>query len=153
MTPGEYLTSTYISTTSREYAIYVNSNRAIPNVQDGLKHVQRIALWLLARRAEKIKTVALGGLMSAERLYVHGDVSANNAIGMLAAPFRNNTMLVEAWASSARASPRSRASARRATPRSAAPRPPKRSSTPTSTSCRCARTTTARTVSPSTSCP
>lgn len=90
MTPSQYIT-----TTSREYAIYVNSNRAIPNVQDGLKHVQRIALWLLARRAEKIKTVALGGLMSAERLYVHGDVSANNAIGMLAAPFRNNVMLIE----------------------------------------------------------
>ena len=88
-------TSQYLIDSSREYAIYVCSFRAIPNVQDGLKHGQRIALWLLRNRAEKIKTVALGGMMSAERLYVHGDVSANNAIGLLAAPFKNNVPLIE----------------------------------------------------------
>lgn len=88
-------TSQYLIDSSREYAIYVCSFRAIPNVQDGLKHGQRIALWLLRNRADKIKTVALGGMMSAERLYVHGDVSANNAIGLLAAPFKNNVPLIE----------------------------------------------------------
>ena len=87
--------SKYLLYSSRAYAIYVCGSRAIPYVPDGLKHGQRIALYLLARRAEKIKTVALGGMMASERLYVHGDVSANNAIGLLAAPFKNNVPLIE----------------------------------------------------------
>ena len=80
---------------SREYAIYVCSNRAIPAVEDGLKTGQRIALWLLRNRADKIKTVALGGEMAASKLYVHGDVSANDSIGKLAAPYNNNIPLIE----------------------------------------------------------
>jgi len=85
----------YMLRESREYAIYVCSNRAIPAVEDGLKVSQRIALWLLRNRADKIKTVALGGEMAASKLYVHGDVSANDAIGKLAAPFKNNVPLIE----------------------------------------------------------
>ena len=80
---------------SREYAIYVCSTRAIPAVEDGLKNGQRIALWLLRNRADKMKTFALSGLMGYERLYVHGEVSANDAIGQLAAPFKNNVPLIE----------------------------------------------------------
>lgn len=80
---------------SREYAIYVCSTRAIPNIEDGLKHGQRIALWLLRNRADKIKTFALSGLMGFERLYVHGEVSANNTISLLAAPYKNNVMLID----------------------------------------------------------
>jgi DNA gyrase/topoisomerase IV subunit A len=80
---------------SREYAIYVCKNRAIPAVQDGLKHGQRIALWLLRNRSDKLKTFALSGLMGFERLYVHGEVSANNAISLLAAPYKNNVCLIE----------------------------------------------------------
>jgi DNA gyrase/topoisomerase IV subunit A len=88
-------TSDYILNTSREYSIYVCSTRAIPSVIDGLKDGQRVALWLLRNRAEKLKTSALSGLMAYERLYVHGDVSANNAIGLLAAPYKNNVPLIE----------------------------------------------------------
>lgn len=88
-------TSDYILDTSREYSIYVCSTRAIPSIEDGLKDGQRIALWLLRNRAEKLKTSALSGLMAYERLYVHGDVSANNAIGLLAAPYKNNVPLIE----------------------------------------------------------
>lgn len=88
-------TSDYILDTSREYSIYVCSSRAIPSIEDGLKNGQRIALWLLRNRAEKMKTSALSGLMAYERLYVHGDVSANNAIGLMAAPYKNNTPLIE----------------------------------------------------------
>lgn len=87
--------SDYLLQSSREYAIYVLSHRAIPNVQDGLKNGQRIALWLLRNRAEKLKTFALSGLMGYERLYVHGEVSANDAIGKLAAPYNNNVPLIE----------------------------------------------------------
>ena len=87
--------SDFLLRDSREYAIYVCSTRAIPAVEDGLKNGQRIALWLLRNRADKIKTFALSGLMGFERLYVHGEVSANDAIGKLAAPFKNNVPLIE----------------------------------------------------------
>ncbi len=87
--------SGFILNGSREYAIYVAQQRAIPHVADGLKTSQRIALWLLRNKAEKIKTVGLGGQMASERLYVHGDVSANNAIGLLAAPYKNNVPLID----------------------------------------------------------
>lgn len=87
--------SNYLRKTSQEYYIYVCQTRAIPLVTDGLKHVQRMALWLLRHRAEKIKTIALGGLLAYEKLYVHGDVSANDAIGDLAAPYKNNIPLIE----------------------------------------------------------
>lgn len=88
-------TSDYILKTNREYAIYVASNRAIPAVQDGLKHVQRVVLHLLSKRSDKIKTVALSGLAAAEKLYVHGDASCNNAIGLLAAPYKNSAPLIQ----------------------------------------------------------
>ena len=87
--------SNFILRDSREYAIYVCSTRAIPFVPDGLKNGQRIALWLLRNRAEKLKTFALSGQMGFERLYVHGEVSANNAINLLAAPYKNNVPLIE----------------------------------------------------------
>lgn len=80
---------------SREYSLYVAMMRAIPHVGDGLKTSQRIALWLLRNKAEKIKTVGLGGMMASEKLYVHGDTSANDAIGKLAAPYKNNVPLIE----------------------------------------------------------
>lgn len=89
------MSSAYLLNASREYSIYVAQTRAIPNVTDGLKHVQRMALWTIKDRAEKIKTVALSGLISYNRLYVHGDVSCNNAIGLMAAPFCNNVPLIE----------------------------------------------------------
>lgn len=87
--------SNYILTTSREYAIYVCDTRGIPSVIDGLKTSQRIALWLIRNRADKMKTIGLSGQMASERLYVHGDVSASNAIGLLAAPFKNNSPLIQ----------------------------------------------------------
>ena len=87
--------SKYLLDTSREYSVYVADTRGIPSVIDGLKTSQRIALWLLRNKAEKVKTVGLSGQMAAEKLYVHGDASANGAINLLAAPFKNNTPLIE----------------------------------------------------------
>lgn len=88
-------TSEYLLETSREYAIYVCDSRGIPFVADGLKHSQRMALWLLRNRAEKMKTFSLSGLLGYEKLYVHGETSANNAINLLAAPFKNNIPLIQ----------------------------------------------------------
>jgi len=92
---GTLSSSQYVLDTSKDYSIYVCSTRAIPSVIDGLKHGQRMVLWVLRDKAEKIKTIALGGLVSYQRLYVHGDTSLNNAIGLLAAPYRNNVPLID----------------------------------------------------------
>jgi len=86
--------SEYIRRTSREYGLYTLDHRAIPALTDGLKSSQRIALWLLRNRPEKIKTIALAGQMIASELYLHGDVSAANTISMLAGPYCNNRPLV-----------------------------------------------------------
>lgn len=90
----EESSSDYLKRISREYGLYILSNRAIPTMTDGLKSSQRIALWLLRRNAGKIKTSALGGEMLASELYNHGDASANDAISYLAAPFNNNVPLI-----------------------------------------------------------
>lgn len=88
-------TSNYILRTSKEYSVYVCEQRAIPKIEDGLKNGQRMALWLLRNKADKIKTSALTGLLAAEKIYVHGEASANNAIGLLAAPYKNNVPLIQ----------------------------------------------------------
>lgn len=87
--------SNYILRTSREYSIYICESRAIPNFCDGLKDVQRKALWMLKNKSEKIKTISLAGEMISSNLYLHGDVSAADAISKLAAPFLNNIPLIE----------------------------------------------------------
>ena len=87
--------SQYILDTSREYSIYVCSDRAIPYATDGLKDVQRKALWLMRNKGDKIKTVSLAGEMISSELYVHGDASAGEAVSMLAAPYLNNIPLIE----------------------------------------------------------
>ena len=87
--------SDYILSNSKEYAIYCCSSRGIPYVGDGLKSGQRMALWLLRNKSEKIKTYALTGLMGAMGLFLHGEKSANDAIGLLAAPYKNNYCLIE----------------------------------------------------------
>ncbi len=86
--------SEYILRTSREYGIYTLDHRAIPALTDGLKSSQRIVLWMLRNRPEKIKTIALAGQMIASELYLHGDVSAANTASMLAGPYCNNRPLV-----------------------------------------------------------
>ncbi len=87
--------SEYLLSTSKEYAIYVCENRAIPKVADGLKDSQRKMLWIIRNRSEKIKTISLSGLSISENLYLHGDQSASDTISMLAAPFCNNVTLLD----------------------------------------------------------
>jgi len=86
--------SDYISRISREYGLYVLDSRAIPAMTDGLKTSQRIALWLVRNRADKIKTISLVGEMIASNLYVHGDAAAGDTISLLAAPYCNNVPLL-----------------------------------------------------------
>jgi len=87
--------SEYINRVSREYGLYVLDSRSIPQVTDGLKTSQRIAMWLMRSKASKIKTIALAGEMISSNLYVHGDAAAADAISLLAAVYNNNECLLK----------------------------------------------------------
>lgn len=87
--------SDYILDISRDYSIYVCSQRAIPNITDGLKDAQRKALWLIRNKSDKIKVISLAGELISSNLYLHGDASAANTISLLAAPYCNNVPLLD----------------------------------------------------------
>ena len=86
--------SDHILESSRDYSIYVCQSRGIPNICDGLKDSQRKALFVIKTINEKIKTVSLAGQM-VSTVYLHGDVSASEAISMMAAPYCNNVTLLQ----------------------------------------------------------
>lgn len=88
-------TVNYLKSTSREFSLYVNDSRAIPFIGDGLKHVQRVALWVMRNEPDKVKVVGLVGRLADMGLYVHGDVACAAAISLLAAPYCNNIMLLQ----------------------------------------------------------
>ena len=87
--------SEYVNRIAKEYAIYVLDTRGIPSMYDGMKTVQRIALWLMRSKAGKIKTKALAGEMISSELYVHGDEAGSDAISQIAAKWKNNNPLLE----------------------------------------------------------
>lgn len=83
--------SAVVLAASRSYGTYVNETRAIPQLGDGLKDAARKALHVMRGRG-RIKTVALSGAMTEQKLYVHGD--ASDSINTLAAHFGNNVPLL-----------------------------------------------------------
>ena len=85
----------YLKETSREFSLYVNETRGIPLISDGLKHVQRVSLWVMRNEPSKVKVVGLVGRLADMGLYVHGDVACADAISLLAAPYCNNVMLLQ----------------------------------------------------------
>jgi len=89
------LSSKYIDDISKDYALYVLDNRGIPYVADGLKNVQRIALWVMKNQNTYAKVSEVVGRMAEAKLYNHGEDSANAAISRLAAIYVNNIPLIE----------------------------------------------------------
>lgn len=85
----------HLRSSSREYSLDVNDARAIPFIGDGLKHVQRVALWEMRNMQNKTKVISLVGALMESGRYVHGDASCGDAISLLAAPYRNNVKLFE----------------------------------------------------------
>lgn len=81
------------------YAMYTVENRAIPNMIDGLKPVQRFVMYraLLAARGDKAKfhkvASIAGGVSDAG--YHHGEGSAQNACALMANTWNNNTPLLD----------------------------------------------------------
>lgn len=87
-------TSKYILGLAHEYSLHVAQQRSIPHIADSLKSSQRLILYALGKKAERIKTAALTGELMASGLYHNGDASCNLTISYLAGPFKNNLAFV-----------------------------------------------------------
>ncbi|CAM0016491.1 DNA topoisomerase medium subunit [Vibrio phage 6E35.1a] len=79
-----------------EYAMYTIENRALANGVDGLKPVQRFVLYSVLRDASTSfdKVAALGSSVS-KIGYNHGETSAQDALALMAANWKNNLSIVE----------------------------------------------------------
>jgi len=78
------------------FAMYTVESRAIPNMIDGLKPVQRFYLYssLLNSKSDFKKVSAVAGIIS-DYGYNHGETSAAGAGQLMAATWNNNICLVE----------------------------------------------------------
>lgn len=84
-----------LNTEALKYAIYTVENRAIPNMIDGLKPVQRFFLYSALRNAKDFtKVVAIAGRVS-EYGYFHGEISAQDAGKLMASDWSNNVQIIE----------------------------------------------------------
>lgn len=90
----------FLSEEYKEFAFYTIESRAIASLIDGFKPVQRkiihasSQIWKTGSE-KSIKVFQLGGKVSSEVFYHHGDLSMNNAIINLAQKFKNNVPLLE----------------------------------------------------------
>ena len=80
----------------RDFAIYTVESRAIPNMIDGLKSVQRFYLYssIVNSPRDFKKVAAVSGIIS-DYGYNHGEGSAAGAGQLMAATWSNNICLVE----------------------------------------------------------
>jgi len=78
------------------FAMYTVESRAIPNMIDGLKPVQRFYLYssLLNSKKDFKKVSAVAGIIS-DYGYNHGEASAAGAGQLMAATWNNNVCLIE----------------------------------------------------------
>ena len=80
----------------KSFALYTVENRAIPNMIDGMKNVQRFYLYssIVNSKKEFKKVSAVSGVVS-DYGYNHGESSAASAGQLMAAEWSNNICLVE----------------------------------------------------------
>jgi DNA gyrase/topoisomerase IV subunit A len=92
----EYKISEVASKEWKSFAIYTIESRAIPNMIDGLKNVQRFYLYssILNSKKEFKKVSAVAGIIS-DYGYNHGESSAAGSGQLMAATWNNNVCLVE----------------------------------------------------------
>lgn len=93
---SDYTLSQIADNEMREFAMYTIANRAIPNMIDGLKPVQRFYLYssLVNTPKDYKKVSAVSGVVS-DYGYNHGEGSAAGAGQLMAATWNNNICLVE----------------------------------------------------------
>lgn len=96
MTTKTYTLTEVAQNEMLDFAQYTVASRAIPNMIDGLKPVQRFYLYssLQNSRRDFKKVSAVSGVVS-DYGYNHGEVSAAGAGQLMAATWRNNVCLVE----------------------------------------------------------
>lgn len=96
MTTKTYNLSEVAQNEMLDFAKYTVASRAIPNMIDGLKPVQRFYLFSSLQNSRKDfkKVSAVSGVVS-DYGYNHGEVSAAGAGQLMAATWRNNICLVE----------------------------------------------------------
>jgi DNA gyrase/topoisomerase IV subunit A len=80
----------------KEFAMYTVESRAIPNMIDGMKPVNRFYLYssIVNSKTEFKKVSAVAGVVS-QFGYNHGETSASGAGQLMAAEWNNNICLVE----------------------------------------------------------
>jgi len=93
---NEYPISSVAKNEWLSFAMYTVESRAIPNMIDGLKPVQRFYLYssLLNSKRDFKKVSAVAGIIS-DYGYNHGEASAAGAGQLMAATWNNNVCLVE----------------------------------------------------------
>lgn len=93
---NEYPISKVASNEWLSFAMYTVESRAIPNMIDGLKPVQRFYLYssILNSKRDFKKVSAVAGIIS-DYGYNHGEASAAGAGQLMAATWNNNICLVE----------------------------------------------------------
>ena len=93
---NEYPISKVASQEWLSFAMYTVESRAIPNMIDGLKPVQRFYLYssILNSKRDFKKVSAVAGIIS-DYGYNHGETSAAGAGQLMAAAWNNNICLVE----------------------------------------------------------
>lgn len=92
----EYKISEVAANEWKSFAMYTVESRAIPNMIDGLKPVQRFYLYssLLNSKRDFKKVSAVAGIIS-DYGYNHGEASAASSGQLMAATWNNNICLVE----------------------------------------------------------
>ena len=92
----EYPISKVAAKEWKDFALYTLENRAIPNMIDGMKNVQRFYIYSSIKnsKTEFKKVSAVSGVVS-DYGYSHGEGSAAGAGQLMAAEWANNICLVE----------------------------------------------------------
>jgi DNA gyrase/topoisomerase IV subunit A len=96
MTIREYPISKVAQNEWKDFALYTLENRAIPNMIDGMKNVQRFYVYSSIKNSKTDfkKVSAISGVVS-DYGYNHGESSAAGSGQLMAAEWSNNICLVE----------------------------------------------------------
>jgi len=90
----------FLDVDQRQFAESVVENRAIPSCIDGFKPVQRKIIYIANKiwktgNEKPMKVFQLGGHVSSQAMYAHGDASLNQAISLMGTTYKNSLPLLE----------------------------------------------------------
>lgn len=92
----------FLDVDQRQFAESVVENRAIPSCIDGFKPVQRKIIYIANKiwktgNEKPMKVFQLGGHVSSQAMYAHGDASLNQAISLMGTTYKNSLPLLEGY--------------------------------------------------------